>query len=916
MPPDLSSEERESTSERSLHHSIMVNGTVLSPSLGTSGNPSKSPHFVMVREEDGTSYKHPNKIRKRNKSGRRSLHSSKGSTDARYLNGSQSPQYGSLSSGNKPLKVTIRRTALSHTLDNRKTTCNPDHDAYSSSSPSNSVIYSSSSSSSHCVLKAAEDDHPISVTPKPTSQSGNPSLSGAPSPSSSSLNLKSVEAAGADLISTSPSIHSSVEPPTQLPATDQPSKRDASTSTRDCATITEPDLLGPCEPGSKIVLEGIVWLETPGMMVINAHWRGRAYLGTLLDASKNTLGPSCPDKMVSALSLFRGRQNWGSGGYYRASSNSCSNNQLLYSANIASTSRAVVGTGGVGAAMTTRAAAAAAAAAERTGTDEESGSNRSSGARRRGGGGSNGGSGQRGGTKRKRRRGSATHTAAAYACAISPTSAIKVGSSQSPTDITLSAPSSASVAAAPTRTAPGFDQCDGPVEPGPAPEPQTDVGSSASTRDADQSPFVCPQPGCEKRFADMVGLRYHLDMGHMRSSEEGSSAEASSRQKPNDSPQAKPPSDTNQQQQRQPPRLAKAKTESATSLTYADDDQPPPQLDRGPGAEEELGGNEDTTGTDLTEPPAASPAYSDISDDAASPLNPVIVVDALTKSTTATTVTLPAVSMGVPLQSHRPPSVSADLYHNGHTQLPPPHPPHPNTPDIFTAAALAAAAKAAGGLSAPCQSLRVVSGLPQPPPMAASADAIGLQRSSPLLLNSGAGHTVPSQRVASPSAGNFFLRGAGLSVSPDFASHPQMHRSNLLKPHTATSGGGGTGTFDFAQQAFPNLPHSDGAGGLNFQSVRSCLPMSSGGVGVPVGMVPFARLVRPIDGVEKRFPLCPSSISSTTTVTTGDTPNHMAASVAKTCPLQYMNRQSPPQPSLPPSVQPSSTNAGLPFRSQ
>ncbi|VDL96266.1 unnamed protein product [Schistocephalus solidus] len=262
MPPDLSSEERESTSERSLHHSIMVNGTVLSPSLGTSGNPSKSPHFVMVREEDGTSYKHPNKIRKRNKSGRRSLHSSKGSTDARYLNGSQSPQYGSLSSGNKPLKVTIRRTALSHTLDNRKTTCNPDHDAYSSSSPSNSVIYSSSSSSSHCVLKAAEDDHPISVTPKPTSQSGNPSLSGAPSPSSSSLNLKSVEAAGADLISTSPSIHSSVEPPTQ------PSKRDASTSTRDCATITEPDLLGPCEPGSKIVLEGIVWLETPGCSIV------------------------------------------------------------------------------------------------------------------------------------------------------------------------------------------------------------------------------------------------------------------------------------------------------------------------------------------------------------------------------------------------------------------------------------------------------------------------------------------------------------------------------------------------------------------------------------------------------------------------------------------------------------------------
>nr|VZI50242.1 unnamed protein product [Spirometra erinaceieuropaei] len=289
MPPDLSSEERESTSERSLHHSIMVNGTVLSPALGTSGNPSKSPHFVMVREEDGNSYKHPNKIRKRNKSGRRSLHSSKDATELRYLNGSHSPQYGSLSSGNKPLKVTIRRTALSHTLDSHKATCNPDHDAYSSSSPSNSVIYSSSSSSSHCVLKAAEDDRPRSVTPKPTSQSANPSLCGAQSPSSSSStssfhNPKTLESVGADLSSTSPSIHSSVEPPKQPPATDQPpSRRDASTSTRDCATITEPDLLGPCEPGSKIVLEGIVWLETPeqpagAQQSVTYHWPIRVSL--------------------------------------------------------------------------------------------------------------------------------------------------------------------------------------------------------------------------------------------------------------------------------------------------------------------------------------------------------------------------------------------------------------------------------------------------------------------------------------------------------------------------------------------------------------------------------------------------------------------------------------------------------------
>jgi len=29
-------------------------------------------------------------------------------------------------------------------------------------------------------------------------------------------------------------------------------------------TITEPDCLGPCEPGTSVTLEGIVWHETGG----------------------------------------------------------------------------------------------------------------------------------------------------------------------------------------------------------------------------------------------------------------------------------------------------------------------------------------------------------------------------------------------------------------------------------------------------------------------------------------------------------------------------------------------------------------------------------------------------------------------------------------------------------------------------
>ena len=36
---------------------------------------------------------------------------------------------------------------------------------------------------------------------------------------------------------------------------------DAGTST-DAATLTEPEWLGPCEPGTAVNLEGIVWHET------------------------------------------------------------------------------------------------------------------------------------------------------------------------------------------------------------------------------------------------------------------------------------------------------------------------------------------------------------------------------------------------------------------------------------------------------------------------------------------------------------------------------------------------------------------------------------------------------------------------------------------------------------------------------
>ena len=41
-----------------------------------------------------------------------------------------------------------------------------------------------------------------------------------------------------------------------------PQTSDAATSTCDVGVATDPDCLGPCEPGTSVTLEGIVWHET------------------------------------------------------------------------------------------------------------------------------------------------------------------------------------------------------------------------------------------------------------------------------------------------------------------------------------------------------------------------------------------------------------------------------------------------------------------------------------------------------------------------------------------------------------------------------------------------------------------------------------------------------------------------------
>lgn len=91
-------------------------------------------------------------------------------------------------------------------------------------------------------------------------------------------------------------------------------------------TITEPDCLGPCEPGTSVTLEGIVWHETEGgVLAVNVTWRGKTYVGTLIDCTKHDWAPprfcdSPTEELDSRLPK---------GGRAKRGRNSVTNNDLL-----------------------------------------------------------------------------------------------------------------------------------------------------------------------------------------------------------------------------------------------------------------------------------------------------------------------------------------------------------------------------------------------------------------------------------------------------------------------------------------------------------------------------------------------------------------------------------------------------------
>ncbi|XP_047189561.1 zinc finger protein 609a isoform X3 [Scophthalmus maximus] len=96
--------------------------------------------------------------------------------------------------------------------------------------------------------------------------------------------------------------------------------RSVAVNTADAAMGTEPECLGPCEPGTSVNLEGIVWQETEdGMLVVNVTWRNKTYVGTLLDCTRHDWAP--PRFCESPTSDVEMRSGRGRGKRMRPSSN-------------------------------------------------------------------------------------------------------------------------------------------------------------------------------------------------------------------------------------------------------------------------------------------------------------------------------------------------------------------------------------------------------------------------------------------------------------------------------------------------------------------------------------------------------------------------------------------------------------------
>ncbi|XP_054864955.1 zinc finger protein 609a isoform X1 [Amphiprion ocellaris] len=232
--------------------------------------------------------------------------------------------------------------------------------------------------------------------------------------------------------------------------------RSVAVNTADAALATEPECLGPCEPGTSVNLEGIVWQETEdGMLVVNVTWRNKTYVGTLLDCTRHDWAPPrfC-DSPTSDVEMRSGR---GRGKRMRPSSNTTLN--------------------------------------DNSNSSDNKGNSSSSCSKTRGSA-----------TNSKGRRGSQT-TGCGEDAKASPSSAkrkTKPSSDMEPTSSSEDTKASKRMRTNSTGTGPPL--AGGKTDP--LPPPQLDRTCP--------SPILidCPHPNCNKKYKHINGLKYHQARAH------------------------------------------------------------------------------------------------------------------------------------------------------------------------------------------------------------------------------------------------------------------------------------------------------------------------------------------------------------------------------------------------------------------
>ena len=68
---------------------------------------------------------------------------------------------------------------------------------------------------------------------------------------------------------------------------------DKNKKSRSIGVSTDSQDINLCEPGTNILLEGIVWNETnKGVLILNVTWRGKTFVGSLIDTNKVGWAPT------------------------------------------------------------------------------------------------------------------------------------------------------------------------------------------------------------------------------------------------------------------------------------------------------------------------------------------------------------------------------------------------------------------------------------------------------------------------------------------------------------------------------------------------------------------------------------------------------------------------------------------------